>query len=145
MQEPPSQMPPTLTLYYREGCGYCHHVLAVARQLDLPLTLCSTSQPDHALALEAATGRQTVPVLRIASAQGDRWLPESRDIIRYIRAQRGVHDPLPRWVNQLVDQGPRLGLFVMLVGALIPGSDGRSAGMLGMTILVAAIIGRRFT
>lgn len=39
-----------------------------------------------------ATGRLTVPVLRIHDAGGDiRWLPESADIIRYLEA-RAVGD-----------------------------------------------------
>ena len=37
-----------------------------------------------------ATGRHTVPVLRIVDGGGDnRWLPESGDIIRYLEDKYG--------------------------------------------------------
>jgi glutathione S-transferase len=40
----------------------------------------------HQKDLVAARGRQTVPVLRIDQADGETvWLPESRDIIRYLQ------------------------------------------------------------
>ena len=41
---------------------------------------------EHRDGLIAARGRATVPVLRIVSPSGeDRWMPESRDIVRYLQ------------------------------------------------------------
>ena len=41
---------------------------------------------EHRDDLVEARGRATVPVLRIMSLEGeDRWMPESRDIIRYLQ------------------------------------------------------------
>ena len=37
-----------------------------------------------------ARGRATVPVLRITSSEGEnRWMPESRDIVRYLQESYG--------------------------------------------------------
>jgi glutaredoxin 2 len=40
--------------------------------------------PQHRADLQAARGRSTVPVLRITDKDGDRWMPESADIVRYL-------------------------------------------------------------
>jgi len=41
--------------------------------------------PQHRADLIEARGRATVPVLRITSPDGeDRWMPQSRDILRYL-------------------------------------------------------------
>ncbi len=48
----------------------------------------------HRDALMEAMGRTTVPVLRIEDADGSvRWLPESADIVRYLRRLTGRPDP----------------------------------------------------
>ena len=45
--------------------------------------------PAYRHELVAARGRGTVPVLRITSPDGsDRWMPESRDIVRYLERLR---------------------------------------------------------
>ena len=42
--------------------------------------------PDYREQLMAARGRATVPVLRIDSPDGEeRWMPESRDIVRHLK------------------------------------------------------------
>ena len=42
--------------------------------------------PQHRDDLVEARGRATVPVLRITSPDGEeRWMPESRDILRYLK------------------------------------------------------------
>jgi len=44
------------------------------------------AEPQHAADLHAATGRTTVPVLRITEAGGEvRFLPESADIVEYLK------------------------------------------------------------
>ncbi len=78
-----------LTLYARGGCWYCHSVLHAIKRLGLDVEVRNIWQ-DEAAARELlqATGRHTVPVLRIRDAAGgDRWLPESADIIRDLEAR----------------------------------------------------------
>jgi glutathione S-transferase len=44
----------------------------------------------HCDDLIEARGRATVPVLRIAAANGEvRWMPESRDIVSYLQITYG--------------------------------------------------------
>lgn len=44
----------------------------------------------HREALQSATGRGTVPVLRYTNDEGDEvWLPESRDIIAFLNQEYG--------------------------------------------------------
>lgn len=45
--------------------------------------------PQHRADLVAARSRPTVPVLRCTGPAGDRWMPESRDIIRHLRERFG--------------------------------------------------------
>ena len=43
--------------------------------------------------LEQATGRSTVPVLRIEDADGQvTWMPESSDIVQYLQSLRSPAD-----------------------------------------------------
>ncbi len=78
--------PPALTLYHSEFCGYCYRVRAVIDELGLEVAYKSTLR-DRVAASEllAARGRRTVPVLRIDHAEGQQWMGESADIIRYLR------------------------------------------------------------
>ena len=62
---------------------------AIAR-LDLQIELRDIhDEPKHLEALLAARGRRMVPVLRIAGPEGDTWMPESADIIAYLRERFG--------------------------------------------------------
>jgi hypothetical protein len=45
--------------------------------------------PQHRKDLVAARGRSTVPVLRITSAENDRWMPESAEIASWLRREYG--------------------------------------------------------
>ncbi len=78
-----------LTLYARDGCGYCYRVLRAIEHLGLDVEVRNIWQSEEAAReLLQASGRLTVPVLRIRDAGGDiRWLPESADIIRYLEAR----------------------------------------------------------
>ena len=78
-----------LTLYARGGCWYCHRVLRAIGRLGLDVEVRNIWQSEEAAReLLQATGRHTVPVLRIRDAGGDtRWLPESADIIRHLEAR----------------------------------------------------------
>ena len=89
----PSESPATdkLALYYFDGCPFCIMVQSEIEQLGLDVDYRNifddTRYRDE---LIRARGRTTVPVLRISSPDGeDRWMPESRDIVNYLRETYG--------------------------------------------------------
>ncbi len=75
-----------LSIYGYPQCPYCRRVISVVDSLALEIPLRNTlEEPENRRQLIEATGRGTVPVLRIEDAEGNvRWLPESADIIRYL-------------------------------------------------------------
>jgi glutaredoxin len=80
-----------LALYHFGGCPYCSMVRFVIDQLGIDIELRDIF-PDsqHRDELVKVRGRATVPVLRIVSpAGGDRWMPESRDIVSYLQKTYG--------------------------------------------------------
>ena len=62
--------------------------------------------PRHRADLVAARGRTTVPVLRIETAAGDEWMPESRDIVRYLQTLAG-EPPKPATLTRMIDRVSR--------------------------------------
>ena len=74
----------SLALYYFEGCPYCAMVRTAIAELGVDVELRNIFEdPDYRADLVAARGRATVPVLRITATNGEeRWMPESRDIVR---------------------------------------------------------------
>ena len=76
-----------LALYHYRGCGFCAYVQSAASGLGVELELLDIhAEPQHAADLHAATGRTTVPVLRITEAGGEvRFLPESAEIVEYLK------------------------------------------------------------
>ncbi|MBY0399406.1 glutathione S-transferase N-terminal domain-containing protein [Myxococcota bacterium] len=80
-----------LVLYGYPECPYCRRVLAAIESLGLDVPLRNTMRDDEANdALVEATGRETVPVLRIEQRDGSvRWMPESLDIVRYLNERFG--------------------------------------------------------
>ncbi len=85
---------PTLTLYHYRGCPFCSMVERSVDQLGLQLERRDIHQDEDARReLVEATGRQTVPVLKISEGSGEgaqvRWMPESRDIIRWLQQEYG--------------------------------------------------------
>jgi len=80
-----------LSLYQFNSCPFCMRVRSAAAELGIELELRDTlSDVDHARAVIEATGRRTVPVLRIEDDDGGvEWLPESADIVRYLRDRFG--------------------------------------------------------
>ncbi len=85
-----------LTLYKYDTCFYCRRVFATLDELGLDVAMRDIRRDPGALAeLMAARGRRTVPVLKIERDDGSvQWLPESRDIIRYLRTEYGGdHEP----------------------------------------------------
>jgi glutaredoxin len=81
-----------LALYRYEGCPYCMMVERAIAELGLEVEQRDIwEDPEHRRALAAARGRTTVPVLRITTADGaERWMPESRDIVHYLRTRYGA-------------------------------------------------------
>ncbi len=82
-----------LSLYQFDSCPFCARVRNAADSLGIRLELRDTlADPDHARAVVEATGRRTVPVLRIEGDDGAvQWLPESADIVEYLRDRFGNH------------------------------------------------------
>ncbi|MBX2867230.1 MAG: glutaredoxin [Acidiferrobacterales bacterium] len=80
---------PDLTLYVRDYCMYCNRVLRTADELGIRLEVRNIWQePEFEKELVGATGRSTVPVLRIDQTDGtERWMPESSDIVRYLQTE----------------------------------------------------------
>lgn len=76
----------SLVLYGYPECPYCRRVLSAIESLGLDVPLRNTMRDDAAnTAVYEATGRETVPVLRIEHRDGSvRWMPESLDIVRYL-------------------------------------------------------------
>lgn len=77
----------TLALYYMDGCPFCNLVRAVIDELGVDVELRDIFEgSQHRDDLVEVRGRATVPVLRITSPDGEeRWMPESRDIVSYLR------------------------------------------------------------
>ena len=80
-----------LALYHFEACPFCARVRRVVDELGIEVELRDIHADRSSLEeLRQARGRTTVPVLRITSADGEeRWMPESADIVRYLRASYG--------------------------------------------------------
>lgn len=80
-----------LALYYFEGCPFCTMVRSAIGELGIDVELRNVMQDGkYRDELVEARGRATVPVLRITSPDGEeRWMPESRDIIHYLRGTYG--------------------------------------------------------
>jgi len=76
----------SLALYYSPTCPFCKMVLHTIDQLGVKVELRNIDEnTDFLNELVTARNRATVPVLHITSPDGDkRWMPESRDIIRYL-------------------------------------------------------------
>ncbi len=89
----PSESPEQdkLALYHFNGCPFCSMVRSAIDRLGINVELRDIFQDSqHRDDLIDARGRATVPVLRITSPGGEeRWMPESRDIVRYLKETFG--------------------------------------------------------
>ena len=76
-----------LSLYQFAGCFFCTQVWELLAELDLQIEQRDVrADPARYRELCEATGRGTVPCLRIEHADGTvEWLHESLDIIDYLR------------------------------------------------------------
>lgn len=74
------------SIYGYPQCPFCARVLRAIDALGLDVEFRNTLQtPEYQQEVLEATGRTTVPILRIESVSGDvRWMPESADIVDYL-------------------------------------------------------------
>ncbi|ACY17789.1 glutaredoxin family protein [Haliangium ochraceum] len=138
-------MPPTLSLYHKPTCSYCVQVRTAAERLGIDLELHDIgADPARRDELEAATGRPRVPVLRIDGPEGTRYLPESLEIIRYLRDIAGRPDRFPGWLDRAMPAAWFAGWGLVIAGLIFDGG----VGMLLFGVGIAAVVGvaaRRFT
>ena len=74
-----------LTLYQFDRCPFCARVRETLTRLQLDIELRDVlSTPAFNDELRAATGRTTVPCLRIERPEGLAWMHESADIIAFL-------------------------------------------------------------
>lgn len=129
-------MPP-LVLYHSPTCSYCHRVRAAADRLGIPLELRDRADPRHEADLVAATGRRTVPVLRYTEDGEDRWLPESLDILRFLRDRTGHPSRWPAWLEQLASRSLVLGGLIVFVGLNLTGNTTVLPLVLGAAVAIS--------
>lgn len=98
-------------------------VRQVIAELDLPVQIRSVADDAaYRSELVRATGRATVPVLKIEHGDGTvRWLAESRDIIAYLYAHAGVAEPKLRVRPYLL---LRVAVILMLLAGVLAGGAG---------------------
>ena len=79
-------------LFKTDLCGFCYRVRGFMddRGIEVPLRDVN-SDAEAFRELLQATGRTTVPCLRIERGDEVQWMFESMDIIRYLATQHGVH------------------------------------------------------
>ena len=89
--QPDTAQPDSLFIYGYPQCPFCRRVLDTVRSLGLEIPLRNTLEDaERHSELQAAMGRTTVPVLAIERSEGEvEWLPESADIVRYLKARFG--------------------------------------------------------
>lgn len=79
-------------LFKTDLCGFCYRVRGFMEEHGIEVPLRDVNADAQAFReLLQATGRTTVPCLRIERAEEVQWMFESMDIIRYLAAQHGVH------------------------------------------------------
>jgi len=78
-----------LALYHYDSCPFCNIVRRAIDELGATVELRNIHSSSRVLnELVEATGRRTVPCLRIEPDDGEvRWMHESSEIVRYLREQ----------------------------------------------------------
>jgi len=75
-------------LFKTDLCGFCYRVRGFLSEQGIDIPMRDVNQDRDALReMLAATGRTTVPCLRIERAEGVEWMHESMDIMRYLGQQ----------------------------------------------------------
>lgn len=131
-----------LSLYTSETCGYCAQVDYAARTLGVELEHRDVAEPEHRGALLEATGRGTVPVLRVEEDGEVRWLPQSLEIIRYLKQSTGQGDRVPAWVDKLLGPANTVAPLLVLGSFLAPDPAGPLLLVTGIGLVVAGLIRR---
>lgn len=154
MADRPNQFPPApvtrsagpdqltaLILYHRPSCSYCMQVRTAAERMGITLELRDVRQePRWREELVAARGRATVPVLRIDIADGTtRWLPESLEIIRFLKDVAEQPDSVPRWLDRLMRPMWMLSWALVIAGLVLDGAAGTALLAGGSAGLVAVL------
>lgn len=79
-------------LFKTDLCGFCYRVRGFMDDHGIEVPLRDVNSDAEAFReLLQATGRTTVPCLRIERGDEVQWMFESMDIIRYLATQHGVH------------------------------------------------------
>ena len=110
---------PTLALYHYDACPHCARVRDAIDTLGVEVAFRDVlAEPERRRELAHATGRATVPVLRIERADGEvEWMPESRDIVRWLwREVRGEQPP--RVDASAIHRGMTLAMWGLLVAGM---------------------------
>lgn len=78
-------------IYVSRFCGACYRVLRTVNELQLDVEVRDvTLHPSLRNEIREATGRRTVPVMRMTYEDGrEEWMFESRDIAAYLRQRFG--------------------------------------------------------
>jgi glutathione S-transferase len=80
-----------LSLYHFDSCPFCARVRGAMVHMSVDIELRDISrEKQHYDELISATGRQSVPCLRIEEGSGVDWLFESADIIQYLETRFGA-------------------------------------------------------
>jgi glutaredoxin len=75
------------SLYYYDSCPFCVRVLRTLNQIKVDVELRNImSDSTHRSALQQATGRSSVPCLRIDNGSKSEWMFESMDIMRFLQS-----------------------------------------------------------
>jgi len=124
-------------LYHFDGCFFCSVVRDAADDLGVELELRDIyDNPDYKKDLLALRGRQTVPVLRIVTADGGvEWLPESRDIVRYLRERFGDPNHAPSWLERSADAMAFAPWLLVVVGVLTTGTARLALVVTGLALV----------
>lgn len=75
---------PKLALYMTPYCPFCIFVKSAISSLDMDVEMRNIYEQEYFEDLMAARKRATVPVLRITEGSKESWLPESKDIVKYL-------------------------------------------------------------
>lgn len=112
-----------LALYYFDNCPYCIDVRTEAKRIGTQLELRNIKHSSSFLQeLLDARGSRTVPVLLIEDGDGTiQWLPESLDIIAYLRGLVPGYRGRPLWLFPVLRIVPWL---LLAVGLVLRGSVG---------------------
>ncbi len=75
------------SLYYYDSCPFCVRVVRSLQGVQVDVELRNImSDSNHRNALQKATGRTTVPCLRIDKGSKSQWMFESMDIMRFLQS-----------------------------------------------------------